>query len=108
MQKIPGEKIPTLDPATDTLLFRSLRYNTDNGLKKERGVDLFVTSDAMNNAIFWFHHWTWCDTGPGICQLTSRDEAARFLREQFMTPGFFAGWNYLEIEKFFPEFYRKA
>ncbi|WP_321507671.1 hypothetical protein [uncultured Methanoregula sp.] len=80
---------PSLDPDTDTCLFRSLRFNLDDGLRNERGVDLYAAKDA-DKTIFYLRHWNWCDTGSGICQITSKEEAARFIRvQQFTKPGRF-------------------
>ncbi|MFA4876439.1 MAG: hypothetical protein WC586_03425 [Methanoregula sp.] len=107
MQTIPDEKIPTPDPATDTLLFRSLRHNPDTGLQQERGTDLFAKYGTGKGKVFYFRHWTGGDTGPGTCQVTSREEAVRFLREQYTEPGFFSGWTHKAVKEFLPELCRK-
>ncbi|WP_321507600.1 hypothetical protein [uncultured Methanoregula sp.] len=46
-------------------------------------MDLFATTDADGTTIFYLRHRAWCSTGPGICQITSKEEAARFIRVQF-------------------------
>lgn len=107
MPEEPNPRIPTLDPETDIILYRSLRYNLDDGTRRERGRDLFAAKDADMMIIFYFRHWCWSDTRPGICQLTSRNEAARFIREQFTQPGLFSGWNHKGLHEHLPEVYGK-
>nr|WP_320160705.1 hypothetical protein [uncultured Methanoregula sp.] len=106
MPKESNPKIPTLDLATDIILYRSLRHNLDDGSRRERGTDLFVANDADGTTTFYFRYWTWNSTSPGICQITSREEAARFVRDRFTKPGLFSGWNHREIKGFLPEVYR--
>jgi len=103
MPNNPNPKIPTLDPPTDTCLFRSLRYNLDDGSRRERGTDLFATREVNGTIIFYFRHWIWSSTSPGICQITSREEAVRFIREQFTQPGLFSGWNHRGLKEYLPE-----
>ena len=98
---------PRLDPDTDTILFRSLRYNLNDGTRQEQGVDLFAVHEADGIPVLYFRHWSWCETGPGICQITSRDEAVHFIRKQFTKPGLFSGWNHRGLHEFLPEVYRK-
>nr|WP_321353157.1 hypothetical protein [uncultured Methanoregula sp.] len=55
----------------------------------------FATRDTDGTIIFYFRHWIWSSPNPDICQITSRDEAARFIREQYRRA------------RFLPEMYRK-
>jgi hypothetical protein len=107
MKNPPTAKIPPLDPATDMILFRSLRYSLTTGLHHERGTDLYAKTDPGSPPVFYFRHWLWCDTGYGICEIIAKEEAARFIREQFSLPGFFTGWNHKGIYEILPEVYGK-
>jgi hypothetical protein len=107
MPETPRKKYPTLDPATDCCLYRSLRHNPGDGTRRERGRDLMARSGEAETIIFYFRHWTWNPADTNICQITSRDEAVRFIREQFTQPGLFSGWNHKGIHEFLPEVYRK-
>ncbi|MFA4860665.1 hypothetical protein [Methanoregula sp.] len=98
---------PSPDPATDTILYRSLRHNLSDGKRQEYGVDLFAVHEADGIPVLYFRHWRWSDTGPGICQITSREDAALFIREQFTKPGLFSGWNHRGLHEFLPEVYGK-
>jgi hypothetical protein len=112
-------RVPLLDPTTDTCLFRSLRHCLSTGRHHERGTDLFAYagqgSDPADGQdpgpadppVFYFRHWLWCDNGPGICEITSREEAALFIREQFTKPGLFSGWNHKGLYELLPEVYGK-
>nr|WP_320160762.1 hypothetical protein [uncultured Methanoregula sp.] len=107
MHKTPNRKIPTLDPETDIILYRSLRHNPGDGSRKERGTDLFVANDADGTITFYFRYGVRDSTSSGMCQIISREDAARFIREHFTKPGLFSGWNHREIKGFLPEVYRK-
>jgi hypothetical protein len=100
-------KYPRPDPGTDTCLFRSLRHCLSTGRHHERGTDLFAKTDPESPPVFYFRHWLWCDNGPGICEITSRKEAALFIREQFTKPGLFSGWNHKGLYELLPEVYGK-
>jgi len=107
MHNNPSKKIPTLDPGTDIILYRSLRHNLDDGSQKDRGTDLFVANDADGTITFYFRYWIRESISPGICQITSREVAARFVQDHFTKSGLFSGWNHREIKGFLPEVYRK-
>jgi len=105
----PGKKYPLLDPETDCCLYRSLRYDLETGTLNEQVTDLYALRSGENPPVYYFRHQRWCDAKrPGICQITSRDEAARFLREQLTKPGLFSSWNHKEIHAFLPEVYGKG
>nr|WP_321353139.1 hypothetical protein [uncultured Methanoregula sp.] len=108
MPENPGPKIPLLDPETDTCLFRSLRYDLETGMLRDHDADLYAKECDDGTVIFWFRHWTWNRNETAICQITSRDEAARFIREQFTKPGLFTGWNHVGLARFLPEVYGKG
>jgi hypothetical protein len=66
-------------------------------------MDLFATRDPDESAIFYFRHWSRDQNATNICQITSREEAVLFIREQFTKPGLFSGWNHKELPGFLPE-----
>ncbi|WP_321508175.1 hypothetical protein [uncultured Methanoregula sp.] len=108
MLKGYNNKIPMFDPVNDTVLYRCLRYNLNNGSRRKRGTDLFARKDADNTIVYYFRHWDNSSTGPATCQVTSKEEAVRFSREQFTRPGFCTGGNHRGLSEFLPEVYSKA
>jgi phenolic acid decarboxylase len=72
---------------------------------RELCITFYTTEIEVRGVIFWFRHWTWNHNETTICQITSRDEAVRFIREQFMKPCLFSGWNHVGLARFLPEVY---
>jgi len=58
--------------------------------------------------IFWFQHGAWNHNRTNICQITSGEVAARFIREPFTKPVLFSGWNHKGLFRFLPEVYGKG
>ncbi|MFA4859732.1 hypothetical protein [Methanoregula sp.] len=98
---------PALDVESAVILYRSLRYNLHNGERNDRGMDLCATRDEKGASIFWFRHWTAKQDETPIRKITSRKEAAGFIRDQFSQPGLFSGWNHKDLHEFLPEVYGK-
>jgi len=94
---------PPLAGVARSPLFRSLRHNPEDGTAREHGMDLFATLDPDGSAIFYFRHWSRDRNATNICQITSREEAILFIRDQFTKPGLFSGWNHKGLSEFLPE-----
>ncbi|MFA4859726.1 hypothetical protein [Methanoregula sp.] len=89
------------------ILYRSLRYDLRTGERNKHGTDLCATREEDGSIIHWFRHWTANPNETPVRVITSRKEAAGFIREQFSQPGLFSGWNHKGLHEFLPEVYRK-
>jgi len=72
---------------------------------RDHDADLYAKECTDGTVIFWFRHRAWNRNESAICQITSRDEAARFIWEQFTKPGLFSGRNHKGLSRVLPEVY---
>jgi len=70
-----------LNPRSDVPLYQSPRSSPETGLPVSRGTDLFVHRAPGGTLYFYLHHWSLSLNETNICQVTSADAAADFLRE---------------------------
>jgi hypothetical protein len=91
------------EPPYPVILWRPLRYSPENGEPFPNGTDILALRNPDGTCRFWFREWTWNGTWQNRSRPVSREEAARFIRQELEKPKMPLVWNHRAVRVLLPE-----